>query len=88
MWHRGVDNPAESVAFFAYFDDEHFEVPPPSHPDYNAAQDDNRAEFKRMLQDGQWDEENEMYEGDPQSVTCVDSTRARTTVPSTSCQLS
>ena len=25
-----------------------------------------------MLQDGQWDEENEMYEADPQSVTCVD----------------
>ena len=72
VWHRGVQNPADSVAFFAYFDDEKFEVPPPSHPDYSAAQDDNRAGFKRMLQDGQWDEENEMYEADPQSVTCVE----------------
>jgi hypothetical protein len=72
VWHRGVQNPADSVAFFAYFDDEKFEVPPPSHPDYSAAQDNNRAGFKRMLQDGQWDEENEMYEADPQSVTCVE----------------
>ena len=31
VWHRGVGNPSDSVAFFAYFDDEHFEVPPPSH---------------------------------------------------------
>jgi hypothetical protein len=71
VWHRGVQTPADSVAFFAYFDDEKFEVPPPSHPDYSAAQDDNRAGFKSMLQDGQWDEENEMNEADPQSVTCV-----------------
>ena len=71
MWHRGVNNPAESVAFFAYFDDEHFEVPPPSHPDYSAAQDDNRAGFKRMLNDDQWDEENKLYEGGPQSVACI-----------------
>ena len=72
VWHRGVVNPADSVAFVAYFDDEHFEVPPPSHPDYSAAQDDNRAGFKRMLDDDQWDEEDEMYEGEPQSVPCVE----------------
>ena len=72
VWHRGVDNPADSVAFFAYFDDEKFEVPPPSSSDYSAAQDDNRAGFKRMLDDNQWDELNEMYAGDPQSVTCVE----------------
>ena len=45
VWHRGVGNPADSVAFFAYFDGERFDVPPPSHPEYSAAQDDNRAGF-------------------------------------------
>ena len=72
VWHRGVDNPADSVAFFAYFDDEKFEVPPPTSSDYSAAQDDNRAGFKRMLDDDQWDELNEMYAEDPQSVTYVE----------------
>ena len=72
VWHRGVQIPADSVAFFAYFDNEKFEVPPPSHPDYSAAQDDNRAGFKRMLDDDQWDELNEMYADDPQSVTYVE----------------
>jgi hypothetical protein len=72
VWHRGVDNPADSVAFFAYFDDEKFEVPPPTSSDYSAAQDDNRAGFKRMLDDDQWDELNEMYADDPQSVTYVE----------------
>ena len=72
VWHRGVGNPADSVAFFAYFDEEHYEVPSPTHPDYIAAQDDNRAGFKRMLDDDQWDELNEMYADDPQSVTYVE----------------
>ena len=72
VWHRGVDNPADSVAFFAYFDDEKFEVPPPTSSHYSAAQDDNRAGFKRMLDDSQWAELNEMYAEDPQSVTCVE----------------
>ena len=71
VWHRGVANPADSVALFAYFDDEHFDVPPPSDPRYSAAQDDNRAGFKVMLDDDQWDELNVMHDGDPEPVQTI-----------------
>ena len=68
VWHRGLENPADSVAFFAYFDDEHFDLPPPSEPNWSAAQDENRAGFKLMLDDDQWDELNAMHQDDPQLV--------------------
>ena len=68
VWHRGVGNPADSVAFFAYFDEEHYEVPSPTHPDYIAAHDDNRAGFERMLDDDRWGELNTCRRGSPQTV--------------------
>ena len=47
VWHRGLANPDDSLVFFAYFDDAHFDVPPPSAAEYQPSQDDNRARFQR-----------------------------------------
>jgi len=68
VWHRGLSNPDDSLAFFAYFDDEHFDVPPPSSAAYRRSQDDNRAGFKLMLSDEEWAELNELHLHDQQPV--------------------
>lgn len=55
VWHRGLAN----------FDDEHFDVPPPSSADYQHFQDDNRAGFKTMLNDKEWAELTEQHLSEP-----------------------